>query len=589
MPTRSPSAEPPRRTSSSRSRSARNIYWNQSNRTPDLFDQAKSVSIIAPPLNLLTDAWLPVRRASGRRDVIRPAHIVDGLVDGDPVVSPDWPRADFRIATFEFLIGLLAVAMPPQDHSDWCDKWHEPPASEFLDAAFESIAHAFYLDGPGPRFLQDLEDLSVEPESVERLLIEAPGETTLQNNTTLLVKANRFSGFNRSTAAIALFTLQSWAPGGGRGNRTGLRGGGPLVTLVCPERPSLWHIVWANTPCGTRPETSELHRVFPWMAPTLVSNDDQIVAPDVDAHPLQSFWGMPRRIRLEFEARNEPSICDLTGLPDNVRVIGWRQRPYGANYVGWGRRHYLTPHYQKKSGDEWSPVHPQPGGIGYRHWLGLVLPDESSQPAASVITWRTERRRDAREGPNIRLLAAGYDMDKMRPMKARAFIETEMPLPGISFEDQNRIDRLAADLVRAANIVADLLRYSVRKALFNEKSSVSMSSEALSSLRERLWAETESDFFDALRTAAATSEVEQGRESERHVWAALLARRAMTLFDEAAPLAPEAGGDARRIASARRDLILALRGYKTRQHKNQGVEFFASLSLPLPKTSKEME
>ena len=554
--------------------------------TPDLFDQPKTVSVATPPLNLLTDAWLPVRRASGRRDVIRPAQIVDGLIDGDPVVSPDWPRADFRIATFEFLIGLLAVAMPPKDHSDWCEKWHEPPPPDFLDAAFESIAHAFYLDGPGPRFLQDFEELSVDPEPVERLLIEAPGETTLRKNTTLLVKANQFLGFSRSTAAIALFTLQNWAPSGGAGNRTGLRGGGPLVTLVCPERPLLWHLIWANTPCGTRPEASELHRVFPWLAPTLVSNDDQTVAPDVNAHPLQAFWGMPRRIRLEFEARNEPRLCDLTGDPDNVRVIGWRQRPYGANYVGWGRRHYLTPHYQKKSGDEWLPVHPQPGGIGYRHWLGLVLPDERAQPAASVTTWRTERRRDAREGPNTRLLAAGYDMDNM---KARGFIETEMPLPGTDFENQGRLDRLAADLVRAANIATDLLRDAARKALFHAKSSVKNNSEMLNSLCERLWAETEGEFFDALRTAATTSEVEQGREPERRAWADLLTRQAMTLFDEAAPLVPEAGGDVRRIADARRDLLLALRGYETRQHKKQGVEFFASLSLPLPKTSKEIE
>ena len=546
-----------------------------------MFDPPKTVSVVTPPLNLLTDAWLPVRRASGRRDVIRPAQIVDGVFDGDPVVSPDWPRADFRIATFEFLIGLLAVAMPPKDHLDWCDKWHEPPAPEFLDAAFESIAHAFYLDGPGPRFLQDFEELSVDPKPVERLLIEAPGEKTVQDNKTLLVKANQFLGFSRSTAAIALFTLQSWAPGGGRGNRTGLRGGGPLVTLVCPERPSLWHLVWANTPCGTRPEASELHRVFPWMAPTLVSNDDRQVAPDVDANPLQAFWGMPRRIRLEFEARNEPSLCDLTGIPDNVRVIGWRERPYGANYVGWGRRHYLTPHSQKKPGDEWQPVQPEPGGVGYWHWLGLVLPDERAQPAASVTTWRTERRRDAQEGPNTRLLAAGY---KTENKKAVAFIETEMPLPGTDFENQRRIDRLAADLVRAAKIAADLLRDAARKALFHGKSSVSKNSSVLNSLCDRLWIETESDFFDALHKAAAASEVEQGREPERRAWADLLARRAMTLFDEAAPLVPEAGGDVHRIASARRHLMLALRGYR-----KKGAEFFASLSLPLPKTSKEIE
>jgi CRISPR system Cascade subunit CasA len=543
------------------------------------FEAQGQPDVTEPTLNLVTDAWLPVKRASGRRDVIRPAQIVEGIAEGDPVVSPDWPRADFRIATLEFLIGLLSTAAPPKDHSDWCDGWHEPPTPALLDGAFAPIAHAFSLDGPGPRFLQDFEDLSGEPEPVERLLIEAPGEATVRKNTSLLVKPNRFSALGRPAAAIALFTLQSWAPSGGAGNRTGLRGGGPLVTLVRPERASLWHLLWANTPCGAPPGMSELPRVFPWLAPTLVSTGGRPVTPDADAHPLQAFWGMPRRIRLEFEEHDGPNTCDLTGIRDSVRVIGWRQRPHGANYVGWGRRHPLSPHYQMKAGDEWLPVHPQPGGIGYRHWLGLVVASERGKPAACVTTWRTERRRDAREGPNTGLIAAGYDMDNM---KARAFVETEMPLPGASIEDQNRIDRLAADLVRAADTAAGLLRSAVRNALFSPGASVKTDAEALSALRERLWAETESEFFAALREATATSGVEQGAEPERRAWAALLNRRAMALFDEAAPLDPEAGVGAARIAAARRGLAFALRGFG-----KQGAAFFAALSLPPPGTQKE--
>ena len=64
-----------------------------------------------PVLNLLTDAWLPVRRLRSGAGVISPAQLTEAL-DDDPVIAIDWPRPDFRIATLEFLTGLLATVCP---------------------------------------------------------------------------------------------------------------------------------------------------------------------------------------------------------------------------------------------------------------------------------------------------------------------------------------------------------------------------------------------------------------------------------------------------------------------------------------------
>ena len=318
------------------------------------------------------------------------------------------------------------------------------PAS--LDAAFAPLAHAFALDGEGPRFLQDFEDLVSDPEPIERLLIEAPGASTTRNNTDLLVHRSRVAILGRAAAAITLFTFQSWAPAGGAGNRTGLRGGGPLTTPVLPRSEvSIWHLLWANVPCGAPPPAADLPRVFPWLAPTITSEGARIVTPQ-NAHPLQCWWGMPRRIRLDFLVDDTAGLCDLTGVPDTIRVASWRQRPHGPNYAAWGRAHPLTPHYASKLGSEYIPVHPQPGGIGYRHWLGLVMqsPDGLRLPAEAISTWRRDRMRDA--GPDEgRLIAAGYDMDNM---KARAFVESEMPLPGAQDAAAlQRLDEFAARLV----------------------------------------------------------------------------------------------------------------------------------------------
>ena len=119
------------------------------------------------------------------------------------------------------------------------------------------------LDGDGPRFLQDFEELVSGAEPIERLLIETPGDSTLRKNTDLLVHRDRVARLGRAAAAMALYTFQNWAPAGGAGNRTGLRGGGPLITLVLPPAaPSLWHVLWANVPPGQPPTAADLPRVF---------------------------------------------------------------------------------------------------------------------------------------------------------------------------------------------------------------------------------------------------------------------------------------------------------------------------------------
>jgi CRISPR system Cascade subunit CasA len=176
--------------------------------------------------NLLDERWLPARRLNGQADYIRPAEITTEI-GTNPIVAIDWPRADFRVACIEFLIGLVAVACPPADDEDaWVEGWAKPLGVDALSEAFSSLALAFNLDGSGPRFLQAFDELPGEPDSHETLLIEAPGANTRRNNTALLVKSGRITRMSRAAAAMALFTLQCYAPSGGRGNLTSVRGGG---------------------------------------------------------------------------------------------------------------------------------------------------------------------------------------------------------------------------------------------------------------------------------------------------------------------------------------------------------------------------
>ena len=535
-------------------------------------------------MNLLTDEWIPVQRQHSGAGVASLVQIAEAI-ESDPVVALDWPRADFRIATMELLTGLLATSCPPADARAWLDWWECPPDADALRAAFAPYAHAFELDGGDARFLQDFEDLVSEAEPIERLLIEAPGDSTVKKNTDLLVHRGQVASLGRPAAAIALYTFQAWAPAGGAGNRTGLRGGGPLTTFVVPgEQVALWHLLWANVPLGAPPDAADLPRVFPWLRPTVPSGTDRPITPDV-AHPLQAWWGMPRRIRLDFQPSEPARPCGLTGVTDTVQVLSWRQRPQGANYSGWGDMHPLTPRYRIKPTTEILPVHPQPGGIGYRHWVGLVVSDATDAalrwPAPCVSTWRGGRAQDALDGRStggaVRLLAAGYDMDNM---KARGFVESEMPLPTIADAGtRQKVDTLARALVRSADLVAGLLRRTVREALFSAGASVKLDWELLSAVREQLWNGTEAAFHEALAREAARTQ-EDG-DPEPALWLARLRALSLDLFVSAAPLAADGGGLAKsdeallRHLRAKRSLGLALSGYG-----RDGGLLFDILGLP---------
>jgi len=353
-------------------------------------------------LNLIRDPWIPVVTRSRRRRTIRPAELTLDL-QADPIVEVGWPRADLRAATLEFLIGLLTTARVPEGNDDWRRWWDEPPSPEELAARLDPFAAAFEFDGDGPRFLQDRGDLGNEINPVAGLVIDQPGANTEKNNADLFVKRGQVGVLARSTAAIVLYALQAFAPSGGAGHRTSLRGGGPLVTLALPDardaaHGTLWHRLWLNVtslydPFEQGEPLDEPAKAFPWLGDTRVSDKAGVVTTGADIHPVQCFWGMPRRIALIFEANVDRLPCDLTGEVDDVIVRGYRTRPYGVNYDA--VEHPLTPSYRvKPDASEWLPVHPQPGGVAYRHWLGFVLEPKTGlrRPAKCVVAARERLR-----------------------------------------------------------------------------------------------------------------------------------------------------------------------------------------------------
>jgi len=508
-------------------------------------------------MNLISEPWIPVRRANGWQGRVEPWRITDFVHGESPIVAVASPRPDFDGALMQFLIGLLQTTCTPKISDEWWDWREKPPTPEVLKERFAGVATTFELEGKYA-FMQDAAPADLTNElDIGALLIESPGEQTQEQNKDHFVKRGQVKCLCSSCAAAALFNLQTNAPSGGKGYRTSLRGGGPLTTLVLGA--TLWETCWLNVLEETqyfagfdRERRGEADR-FPWRAKTRTSEAKPPagITTTADVHPDQQFWAIPRRIRLTFEKVEGLASCDLCDAKSSLVVKRFVTRNYGVNYNGF--EHPLSPHYIKDG--EANSVHPQPGGIGYRYWLGLVESskegNEERRPSKVIQRFRSAIREDSR------LWAFGFDMDNM---KARCWYDATVPLLSVPEEQVSLFKALVEKLVVAADWVAGVLRGRVKDALLGK-------SEArgdLSFVGTHFWSATESVFYEHARRLRNGLAVSQAETLVLDSWRSELRRSALDVFDAYSQAGDFDAVNPRAVAIARNDLSKALSGKKLR-------------------------
>ncbi len=505
-------------------------------------------------MNLISDPWIPVRRVDGGREIIAPWQIAEGI-EVNPIVAVASPRPDFDGALTQFLIGVLQTTCTPPNVSTWRTWRREAPATESLRERFATLADAFELEGEHA-FMQDYTPAELTNAlDIAALLIEAPGEQTLEQNKDHFIKRNGVSQLCSACAAMALFSLQTNAPSGGKGYRTGIRGGGPLTTLVMGS--TLWETCWLNVLDKARylgdgqVENGQAAR-FPWLGPTRTSEAKPPagITTSVDAHPDQQFWAMPRRIRLQAKELPKPAACDLCGAMATRLYGRFITRNYGINYQGF--EHPLSPHYIKDGLP--NPVHPQPGGVGYRHWLGLVenSSDGTRRPAKAIERFKMQAREDGR------LWAFGFDMDNM---KARCWYDATMPLMTVPEGMDSIFKALVERLIQGADWVAGVLRGRLKDALLGGGDARG----DLSFVLTHFWSATESDFYNHAERLRNHLTVPEAEAPVMESWRAVLRSAALAVFEHYAQAGDFDAVDPRRLATARNDLAKALAGKKLRQ------------------------
>ncbi|WP_257283443.1 type I-E CRISPR-associated protein Cse1/CasA [Endozoicomonas sp. SESOKO1] len=507
-------------------------------------------------MNLINDPWIPVVREDGSKDIIAPWQIAEA---DNPVIEIAAPRPDFQGALYQFLIGLLQTSFAPEDEDEWLERWEGVPDSDSVKIAFARFSEAFELiNAGGPKFLQDsnLQEqvLLKKGEPVSRLLIGAPGKNTEESNKDLFIKRQHDAVFCQSCAATALFTLQTNGPQGGSGHMTGIRGGGPLTTILLPvaESSALWQKLWVNVLFkegkGWDKVDSCSEKIFPWLDfPALSKKKLSPTFPE-SVSPLHGYWGMPRRILLQV-ATNTDSSCALCGNKNGEKISHFITDTYGINYEGpW--LHPLTPYrFDRKQQSLPLSIKGKEGGLGYQHWLGLNFQDKGNGcRAAEVIAHFQIRACDFPElsKTGFRLWCFGYDMDGF---KALCWYEHQLPVIKMQEPYREVFIDLVTDLIESAKEVVRLLRKQIKAAwdIKDEKK--------LKVIDASFWEATEPPFYELLQILALQPESTSSMPpAVARQWVDKLRNTAANLFDYWVLEGEPENMDMKRIIRARRSL-----------------------------------
>ena len=482
-------------------------------------------------MDLTTEGWLPVVMQDNARLKIPLTNILD-----DNIFDVSYPRVDFQGAAWQMLIGLLQTTVAPEDEEEWREVWKNGIDKQAWQKALPAIAPAMQFGAVKPAFLQSFEPLESENSSVAGLLIDAPGGNTLKLNKDHFVKRHVGQKICPHCAVMALFTVQTNSPAGGAGYRVGLRGGGPLTTLVVPQQErdfSLWKKLWLNViPEEKRPTPSQYPSIFPWLAPTKTSEKaGNIVTPD-NAHVLQAYWGMPRRIELDFE-KTVAGSCDLCGQYHSALLQEMRSKNYGVQYDGW--QHPLSPYRQalKDQAAPWLALKGQPGGLSYKDWLGLTLDSEDKfnrmQPARVV-------QKLPRRLPATGLWCFAWDMDNA---KARCWYQHRIPL--MNTPDAKLLSSVMQQTLQLTSDSLRLLKQWLKAAWFPTPSEAKVD---FSQLDTAFWQETEPAFRQLLEALSSDPARENSltREILRE-WEKRLHHEVMNFFDRDVFTDPDCNDD----------------------------------------------
>jgi len=510
-------------------------------------------------LNLLQDKWIPALCESKNERLIAPWEVTDSSL-----VHVSGVRPDFQGTYAFFLIGLFQTVMAPDNERVWRELFRNPPTGDELQKRFEEYYPYFDLFSDEFRFLQDFSIRDNEPELIGRLLLEAPSQNVDERDN--FFQQGTISRLCPACAAAALLTLQIQSPsGGGRGYLSGMRGHGPLTTIILGR--TLWETIWLNvlpsddfSKFGNTELNSSHEKIFPWLEKSSESSAKEISSQD--ASPYQMFWAMPRRVFLN--TADEEGACDLCGIVSSPLIDSFTTKNGGISYrSGW--KHTLSPTSPQKDGTS-KNLQVERDGISYKNWLGVVqaVADNKNmkEPAQVVSTFITSKSRrsmlDLKQGQITPIWAFGYYMVPMKK-QPRSYHDSIIPVSEVPDELSRELETFISQWIRCSEHFLYILSQCIKQAWYKSPKNHKGDVPGLST---RFWKETEVYFYESIQKVIERNE-EYGKIDDATfincTWLKEMRETCLRLFDEYAAYDQNASdqadpADPKRLVNARKSL-----------------------------------
>lgn len=265
-------------------------------------------------MNLLTDAWIPVREKNDYQEV----SLQDVLCS-----DKDWRischRDDFEMAALQLLICLTQVVLLPENLGELREREKASLDPAIYQKAIQPFIDWFDLLHPTQPFMQTRGVDAKELTPIQKLFAGLPEG----NNPAYFNPVGEISKIGLNYAAIALFNQAANSPSFGGGFKGGLRGMAPITVLIKGDH--LRSTIWRNVISREQLEESGLFtdKDFPnWVQ--VVKKGQKIYSHEIGT--CRGLFWQPAHIELSVKKKN--TIDDCSGQAIATYVDGFLKEKF---------------------------------------------------------------------------------------------------------------------------------------------------------------------------------------------------------------------------------------------------------------------
>jgi len=260
-------------------------------------------------MNLLTDAWIPVRENKQYQELS-----LQEVLCSDKDWQISCHRDDFELATLQLLVCLTQVVLMPENLAELRERERAYLEPTTYQKTIEPFIDWFDLLHPTQPFMQTRGIDAKELTPIQKIFVGLPEG----NNPAYFNPVGEISKIALNYAAIALFNQAANSPSFGGGFKGSLRGGAPITVLI--KGSSLRSTVWRNIISRAQLEESGLLTKTDspnWV--DVVKQGEKIYSHEIGI--CRGLFWQPAHIELTIQKKS--SIDDCSGKAISTYVDGF--------------------------------------------------------------------------------------------------------------------------------------------------------------------------------------------------------------------------------------------------------------------------